>query len=69
MAKAVGFLNDHSLITWEGLQYRYSKHHRIRNWWDANWFPAIVAAATIVTGAAVAVASFIALLMPPNCPS
>ena len=39
-------------ITWKGLQFRQRVHHPIQFWLKTNWFPAIVAAMTIVSGIA-----------------
>lgn len=63
MILSAGFKEQNGTITWEGWKYRYSKHHPVRSWLKANWFPATVAAATILTGIAVVVTSALALVL------
>ena len=46
-------------ITWKGLQFRQRVHHPIQFWLKNNWFPAIVAAMTIVSSITSAVIAFL----------
>ena len=67
LAKSAGFMADGTL-TWQGYEYYVRARHPVRYWWLENWFPAIVAMATIVVGGAVAATSILTLLGVGNCP-
>ena len=61
LAKSAEFFAD-GTVTWQGYRFYIQTRHPIRHWWGENWFPAIVAFATIVSGGAVAVTSVLTML-------